>query len=306
MDKERAKFILQSFRPDGADATDADFAEALRLATQDRELATWLAEERAHDALFVEALNTIEVPKNLRDEVLCVMESDGDTSENNEIDGLLTGALTSIQPPAGLRNQILSAMEMQRDSMPSAAKDESLFQMNKWWVISAIAALLLIGILINLPHEPVKNPEQTIAMKQVQLQSGALIQASHELELDVREHSLASVNAWLESKNLPQVEAVPHGLIDVDIYGGRTLILDNGVKASLVFFKKKDLGNLYLMVLKSDDVENFDSLKEIKQISLKECRECPVHHFHVLTWRDGNRAYMLLSMIEKTKLVELF
>ncbi len=38
MDKERAKFVLQSFRPDGADVDDIDFAEALVLATKDREL----------------------------------------------------------------------------------------------------------------------------------------------------------------------------------------------------------------------------------------------------------------------------
>ena len=30
MDKQEAKFILQSFRPDGADAGDADFADALK------------------------------------------------------------------------------------------------------------------------------------------------------------------------------------------------------------------------------------------------------------------------------------
>ena len=52
MDKEQAKFILQSFRPDGADAADTDFAEALQLAVEDRELGEWLADERATDAAF--------------------------------------------------------------------------------------------------------------------------------------------------------------------------------------------------------------------------------------------------------------
>ena len=55
MDKEQAKFILQSFRPDGADAQDPDFAEALALAAQDRELGDWLASERAQDAAFAAA-----------------------------------------------------------------------------------------------------------------------------------------------------------------------------------------------------------------------------------------------------------
>ena len=47
MDKEQARFILQSFRPDGADAKDPDFAEALAVAAEDRELGDWLAAERA-------------------------------------------------------------------------------------------------------------------------------------------------------------------------------------------------------------------------------------------------------------------
>jgi hypothetical protein len=35
--------ILGSYRPDGADASDPDFAEALHLAAADRELGEWLA-----------------------------------------------------------------------------------------------------------------------------------------------------------------------------------------------------------------------------------------------------------------------
>ena len=50
MDKEQARFILRSFRPDGADVNDQDFAEALALATANRELGEWLAAERAFDA----------------------------------------------------------------------------------------------------------------------------------------------------------------------------------------------------------------------------------------------------------------
>ncbi|MEI7928288.1 MAG: hypothetical protein WCH40_07030 [Verrucomicrobiales bacterium] len=50
MNKEQARFILHSFRPDGADAADSDFAQALHLAAEDRELGEWLARERARDA----------------------------------------------------------------------------------------------------------------------------------------------------------------------------------------------------------------------------------------------------------------
>ncbi len=52
MDKEEARFILRCFRPDGADAENPDFAQALGWAAKDRELGEWLARERACDAGF--------------------------------------------------------------------------------------------------------------------------------------------------------------------------------------------------------------------------------------------------------------
>ena len=52
MDKEQAKFILESFRPDGADAHDETFAAALQLAVEDRDLCEWLTHERSTDAKF--------------------------------------------------------------------------------------------------------------------------------------------------------------------------------------------------------------------------------------------------------------
>ena len=82
MDKEQAKFILQSFRPDGADAQDVDFTEALHLATEDRELGEWLAQERAQDAEFAVALNDLAIPEKLRDEISAVLKFDGVRQED--------------------------------------------------------------------------------------------------------------------------------------------------------------------------------------------------------------------------------
>ena len=70
MDKEEARFILRCFRPDGADAENPDFAEALAWAAKDRELGEWLARERASDAGFAAALNSVTIPSILREEIL--------------------------------------------------------------------------------------------------------------------------------------------------------------------------------------------------------------------------------------------
>ena len=111
MDKERAKFILQSYRPDGADAQDSDFTEALQLAIEDRDLGEWLADERADDAIFAEALSIIDIPDGLRNEILAVLQHDQSSGLENELDGVFFGAVTSVQLPIDLRDKILSAME---------------------------------------------------------------------------------------------------------------------------------------------------------------------------------------------------
>ena len=79
MDREQARFVLQSFRPDGADAGDPDFAEALKLALENRELGEWLASERAFDAEFAIALSSVDLPGNLREDIFaCLAGERGD------------------------------------------------------------------------------------------------------------------------------------------------------------------------------------------------------------------------------------
>ena len=85
MDKEQARFILQSFRPDGADAKDPDFAEALAVAAEDRELGDWLSAERAQDATFAAALGDLSIPEELRDSILSVLEGEGEDESFNEL-----------------------------------------------------------------------------------------------------------------------------------------------------------------------------------------------------------------------------
>ena len=49
MNRDEAMFILSAYRPGGADAHDAQFAEALDLAKQDAELAAWFAVQQDRD-----------------------------------------------------------------------------------------------------------------------------------------------------------------------------------------------------------------------------------------------------------------
>ena len=124
MDKEQARFILRSFRPDGADVEDSDFTGALKLALENRELGEWLANERAFDAGFAKALGSVNFPENLRDDILaCLAGERGDFPQaESPRDAAWIAALATIHPPTCLRDELLAAMGRTAPSAVVAGK----------------------------------------------------------------------------------------------------------------------------------------------------------------------------------------
>jgi hypothetical protein len=70
MTSQEAKFLLSAYRPDGRDADDPFFSEALSQARSDPELAAWLAREQAVDAGLAASLREIVPPPGLRESIL--------------------------------------------------------------------------------------------------------------------------------------------------------------------------------------------------------------------------------------------
>jgi len=70
MNNEEAKFILQGYRPNGADAGDAAFREAVEQARQDPALGAWFARQQAFDAAISAKLSQVAPPAGLRSAIL--------------------------------------------------------------------------------------------------------------------------------------------------------------------------------------------------------------------------------------------
>ncbi len=70
MNNVEAKFILQGYRPDGADAGDATFAAALGQTRADPALHEWFAREQALDGAISAKLSQILPPAGLREAIL--------------------------------------------------------------------------------------------------------------------------------------------------------------------------------------------------------------------------------------------
>jgi hypothetical protein len=74
MNNTEAKFILRSYRPDGDDAADPAFREALVQADRDPALRDWFQHERARDQAVRNRLNEVEPPAELLGEILAMQE----------------------------------------------------------------------------------------------------------------------------------------------------------------------------------------------------------------------------------------
>lgn len=70
MNNQEARFILGAYRPDGRDAGDPTFADALAQAGRDPELRTWLERQRKFDTACTEKLGEVPPPAGLREAIL--------------------------------------------------------------------------------------------------------------------------------------------------------------------------------------------------------------------------------------------
>ncbi len=238
MDKERARFVLQSFRPEGADASDADFAEALRLATSDRELGQWLVRERAFDADFAEALARVDLPKGLREDILLAMVQDEhDVSRPEpEEDAQVFRAMAGIEVPGDLRERVLEAMA-QSASDPRPVRTPIY---RKFVIPLAVAAGIALAFFVMKEDDPENGTVVTKAISVEAVQAG-FIRAfeAPAFSLDKKDPNVGHLVSFLEGKELPYEEGmIPPGLRGVKGLGCRELVID-GKSGSLICFAEK-------------------------------------------------------------------
>jgi hypothetical protein len=72
MTEQQVRLILQSYRPGSDDPGDPRFAEALREAGRNPQLAHWLKEEQTFDSVIAEKLAQLPEPLGLRTRILAL------------------------------------------------------------------------------------------------------------------------------------------------------------------------------------------------------------------------------------------
>jgi hypothetical protein len=253
MDKEQARFVLRSFRPDGADVNDQDFAEALALAMEHRELGEWLAGERAFDAAFAKALGSVDLPANLREEIIaCLAGERGDFPQAEDpTDSLLIGAFASIQPPASLRDELITAMERTR----LGQRSESSFWRRAGIPLAAAAGIALAFVFTR---QGAPAGAATVAGGQVRSE---VVQASFirtvespSFDLEVKQDDPSALVRHLRERKLPCPGCLPPGLERAKSIGCRELVID-GKRGSVICFNLGMDGMVHLMVFRREDLQ---------------------------------------------------
>ncbi|MGL4399239.1 MAG: hypothetical protein ACRCXD_05190 [Luteolibacter sp.] len=296
MDKEQARFILRSFRPDGADAADPDFAEALRLAMENRELGEWLASERAFDAAFADALVAVDLPEYLREDIMaCMATQRGDFPQAEDAtDAAWIGAMATIQPPVTLRDSVLAAMD--RTATMGEPPKVSVFRR---WVIPLAAAA---GIALAFLATRGPSPSQTVVARSVSIDvvKAGFIKTfeSPDFALEHMKDDKQVLINHLRNRDLPCPGDLPPGLRDVDGLGCRELLID-GKRGSLICFKMGENGLVHLVIFRRTDLSG-----EFPPMD----RPLMAHSgkWSSARWEQGDKVFLLMSNAEQAGLSRLF
>jgi hypothetical protein len=296
MDKEQARFILRSFRPDGADVDNRDFGEALAMAARDRELGEWLVAERAFDASFAAALTSIDLPQSLRDDILgCLAASRGDYPQAADAnDTAMIGALASIQVPSALRGQILSAME--RSLSPAVSRKPSW---RRFSIPMAAAAGIALALFLTR-RESVDKPIAAKGPVSVDVVQAGFIRTyeSPIFSLDMQREDHRELVKHLKSRKLPCPNRLPPGLAKVKGIGCRELIID-GKRGSLVCYDERENGVVHLVIFRREDVYG--------EIPARDQANFSQHgSWAAARWGDDQHVFILIGATDVAKLSRLF
>jgi hypothetical protein len=307
MDKEQARFILRSFRPDGADAGSSDFAAALRLAMQDRDLCEWLAKERAEDAAFSTALHSIPMPDNLRNEILDALawqRGDLPHIESPE-DQHWARALAGIRPPADLRRNILSAMHATVEAEPNP-----VLAWKKYGIPAAAAAAITLAIALPSSLWESDATERLAAMDPdpsashtpipVELvRTGFLnIYQNQDFSLEQGRGSHEEIMSRLAERGLPCPSCIPPALRNIEGIGCREIIID-GRRGTVVCYQPGEDGMVHLVIFRAEDIQ--DPLPFRRDVRFAQHGD-----WATAAWRNHENVFVLLGNTEVNQIATLF
>lgn len=308
MDKKHAKFILRSFRPGESDASTQDFAEALALAASNRDLGEWLAEERAMDEAFVQALDGIELPTRLRADILGCLDGERGDHPNaaDSQDSAMIGALASLKVPGNLRGDILAAMQRSAPQTSTNGQVAAIVEpstLTPLWKRLAIPLAAAAGIALALivtrgPGDQRLAQSSPVPIETVPVSFIQTYEAP-DFDLEVKQDSRERLVEVLHSRSLPCPCCLPPGLENSKSIGCRELVI-NGRHGSLICFQQDEMGTVHLIIFNRDDVDGSCANKLADPCYLTRDK------WSIARWQNDDSVFFLIGEGELEQMKKLF
>jgi hypothetical protein len=295
MDREQAKFVLESCQPGMVDMSDSQVAAALGLVAEDHELAAWLAEARAWDENFAAALQRIALPDGLRENILLGLAAHrGDYPEPaDDLDAAMMGALSGIRTPDGLRGRVLAAME--RTHEPRVVQVA-------FWKKLALPTAAAAGIALALLWDVREKDSTPLAAQPLPVD---VVQASFirtyespVFNLDHQHKEHKELLKSLKAKGLPCPSCLPPGLKGCQGIGCRELII-NGKRGSIVCFDENTNGTVHLVIFRREDVAGSLPCRDKPEFSKQG-------QWVTARWEHNGHAFLLIGATDENRLAKLF
>ena len=326
MDREQARFILQSFRPDGADSGDPDFEEALAVAARDRELGDWLVREQEQDASVAAALKNLAIPSTLRGRILTALTADASLSEGGagapgvddtgagenlrEMESSLPGSRPAEALP--VESKELTVLKVEIASPPVAAGDgptaqDALAGKPSWLNTALAATLLVLGVFwaFEVTSSNAGSREghgERIELRD--LEAEAIAEVTRQGIFPLQSSNLQEHQTWLRENNVPGFDP---GELSPGIMEGRPvgcrLFTVGTTRISHVCFDMKG-SRAHLIVVRSEDLKVGD-LGKFGERGQDHCWQCRDTGVSVASWQGKDQTYLLLAKLKEKELMEL-
>lgn len=299
MDREQAKFVLESCQPGALNTSDSRVMDALAVVAEDQELAAWLAAARAWDKDFAQALQAISLPDGLRENILLGMAAHrGDFPEPaDDQDAVMMGALSGIRTPDGLRGRILTAMERTQVSEPTVVK--AVFWRKLALPMAAAAGIALAMLWDVGPRDAASVAVSPSPLPVDVVQAGFIrTYESPVFHLDQRHTQHKELLKTLKSKGLPCPSCLPPGLKGCEGIGCRELII-NGKRGSIVCFDEDTNGTVHLVIFRREDVAGALPCRDNPEFSRQG-------QWVTARWEHNGHAFLLIGATDEERLAKLF
>ena len=315
MDREQARFILQSLRPDGTDEESADFEEALGVASEDAALGAWLSAERKRDAAIAATFEDIPVPASLPEDILAAVRLEKGSRASSEDLAADQAGLREVRSPVQVgasdekqmtvlkvevagRASGLTSPGYSLDYTSSGERKEGMMKVVLLTGLLVVGAFAAFELTSSYPDSMASGREP---MTLQALGREALVVVSQELPFELQGNGLYGYQDWIRAEGGPRFDfmALPRKISGGQLLGCRVSTVGEARAAHLCF--EVENVPVHVFVVPTMPVKDAPSGWRVAA----DCWTCPETGVAVVAQRLESRIWFFLSEHEEQVLTDL-